>query len=246
MTLWVMEKLTESLTRRNIHLYPIVSIPYPIGPRTVARPSSSFRKSVKIIISGLIGHYREKSGKFGEFPGAEIPKKKPAVELGHTKTKSMKRTTTLPKNHISKLVERGYALQNQIVLLNAEFAGIKDQLKAEALTRPAEHVALCDKSSEGGQWIATGRDCECRIVFPSPKIKAGIDPLEPDFKTIKALTGDHFSSLFDRVVAYEPVDKRTFRDDVSRFLAESAASQVLELCTSPSEPKAVWKARPAK
>jgi hypothetical protein len=81
-------------------------------------------------------------------------------------------------------------------------------------------------------------------VFPSPKIKTCLDPLEPDFKTIKVLAGDHFHSLFHRVVSYEPVDKKAFRDDVSRFLAESAATQLLDLCTSPSEPKAMWKSCP--
>jgi hypothetical protein len=99
-------------------------------------------------------------------------------------------------------------------------------------------VALSD------QWIATAKDCECRIVFPAPKIKTDLDPLEPDFKTIKVLTGDHFHSLFHRVVSYEPQDKKTFRDDVSRYLADSAATQLLDICTSPSEPKAVWKALP--
>jgi len=156
----------------------------------------------------------------------------------------MKTQTPLSKNHLIKLVERGFALQNQLLILQAEFTGIKDLLKAEALNRPAEHIRLSDKSSEGDQWIATGKDCECRIVFPAPKIKTDLDPLEPDFKTIKVLTGDHFHSLFHRVVSYEPQDKKTFRDDVSRFLVDSAATQLLDLCTSPSEPKAVWKALP--
>jgi hypothetical protein len=156
----------------------------------------------------------------------------------------MKTQTPLSKNHLTKLVECGFALQNQLLILQAEFSGIKDLLKAEALKRPAEHIALSNKSSEGYQWIATGKDCECRIVFPAPKIKTDLDPLEPNFKTIKALTGDHFHSLFHRVVSYEPQDKKTFRDDVSRFLVDSAATQLLDLCANPSEPKAVWKALP--
>ena len=156
----------------------------------------------------------------------------------------MKTNTPLTKNQLAKLVERGFALQNHLVILHAEFGGIKDQLKAEALTRPGEHIPLSDKRSEGDQWIAKGKDCDCHIVFPSPKIKTCLDPLEPDFKTIKTLTDGHFHSLFHRVVSYEPQDKKTFRDDVSRLLAESAATQLLDLCTSPSEPKAVWKVLP--
>ena len=160
----------------------------------------------------------------------------------------MKTKTSQPKNHIPILVERGFAIHQQLSILNEEFKQIKDDLKAEALARPGEHVPLSDQESEGEQWIAKAPGCECRIVFPSPKIKTDLDPLQPDFKTIKVLTGDHFHSLFHRVVSYEPVDKKTFRDDVSRFLADSAATQLFDLCTSASEPKAVWKARltPAK
>jgi hypothetical protein len=201
---------------------------------------------VKIIISGNIREFRQKPGKFGEFEGEQIPKKRPVLGLGYAKgTKPMKTKTSLTKNHIQKLVERGYALQNQLLILGAEFAGIKDQLKAEALIRPGEHTPLSDKSSEGDQWIAKGTDCECRILFPSPRIRTDLDLLHPEFKTVKTLTGDHFHALFHRVLSYEPANKKTFRDDVSRLLVESAATQVLNLCTSPSEPKAVWKACPA-
>jgi hypothetical protein len=157
----------------------------------------------------------------------------------------MKTTTSLSKNHLTKLVERGFAIHQQLNILNEEFAAIKDQLKTEAAARPGEHIPLSDKTSEGEQWLAKGADCECRIVFPAPKIKTDLDPLQPDFKTIKVLTGDHFHSLFHRVVSYEPADKKTFRDDVNHLLAESAATQLLDLCTSPSEPKAMWKACPA-
>lgn len=156
----------------------------------------------------------------------------------------MKTHTPLSKIRLAKLVEHGFALQNQLVILHTAFASVKEQLKAEALNRPGEHIPLSDKSSEGDQWIATGIDCQCHIVFPAPKIKTDLDPLQPDFKTIKTLAGDHFHSLFHRVVSYEPQDKKTFRDDISRFLAESAATQLLDLCTSPSEPKAVWKVLP--
>jgi hypothetical protein len=157
----------------------------------------------------------------------------------------MKTNTSQPKNHIPQLVERGFAIHQQLSILNEEFKQIKEQLKAKAVASPGERVPLSDKESEGDQWIAKGSGCECRIVFPAPKIKTDLDPLQPDFKTIKLLTGDQFHSLFHRIVSYEPADKATFRDSVSHLLAESAAAQLLDLCTSPSEPKAFWKARPA-
>jgi hypothetical protein len=50
----------------------------------------------------------------------------------------MKTQTPLSKNHLTKLVERGFALQNQLLILQAEFTGIKDLLKAEALNRSTE------------------------------------------------------------------------------------------------------------
>jgi hypothetical protein len=154
----------------------------------------------------------------------------------------MKTESSPPKNHISQLVERGFALHQQISLLNDEFKTIKDELKAQAVASPGERVPLADKNSAGDQWIGRGAGCECHIVFPVPKVRTDLDPLQPEFKTIKLLSGDHFHSLFHRVVSYEPADKKTFRDDVGHLLTESAATQLLNLITSPSEPKAFWRA----
>ncbi len=156
----------------------------------------------------------------------------------------MKTKTSQRQSQIPPLVERGFAIHQQLSVLNDEFKKIKERLKEEAAARPAEHLPLLEKDSEGTQWIALGKGCECRIVFPEAKIKPDFDPGESDFLTIRSLAGEHFKSLFRKVTLYRPVDKKTFRAQVNNLLAAKNAGQLLELCSSPSEPKAVWKARP--
>jgi hypothetical protein len=155
----------------------------------------------------------------------------------------MKTKTSKRQNPISMLVERGFAIHQQLVALNEEFKKIKERLKEEAAAHPAEHVPLLEKDSEGTQWIALGAGCECRIVFPETKVKTDLDPTGADFLTVRSLAGDHFKSLFRKVTLYRPADKKTFRNQVGNLLAPKAATDLLDLCTSESEPKAVWKAR---
>jgi hypothetical protein len=155
----------------------------------------------------------------------------------------MKTKTSKGKNSIPSLVERGFAIHQQLALLNDEFKQIKERLKEEAASRPAEHIPLLEKDSEGSQWIAVGKGCECRIVFPDAKVKTEFDPKESDFPTIRSLAGAHFNSLFHRVMLYRPTDRKTFRNQVNNLLAPNVAADLLELSTSPTEPKAAWKSR---
>src|SRR5208282_129044 len=96
------------------------------------------------------------------------------------KTKTSKRQSQIPP-----LVERGFAIHQQLSVLNDEFKKIKERLKDEASAHPAEHIPLLEKDTEGTQWIALGNGCECRIVFPEAKIKPDFDPGESDFLTIR-------------------------------------------------------------
>jgi hypothetical protein len=155
------------------------------------------------------------------------------------KTKTSKRQSQIPQ-----LVERGFAIHQQLTLLNDEFKKIKERLKDEAAGRPAERLPLLDKNSEGTQWIALGNGCECRIVFPDAKIKTDFDPGESDFLTIRTLAGNHFKALFRKVTRFQPIERKTFRNQVNNLLKPKRAIELLELCSSPSESKAVWKARP--
>ena len=156
----------------------------------------------------------------------------------------MKTKTSNRQSQIPPLVERGFAIHQQLSVLNDEFKKIKERLKHEASTNPAEHIPLLEKDSEGTQWIALGKGCECRIVFPEAKIKPDFDPGESNFLTIRSLMGDHFKSLFRKVTLFRPIDKKTLRSQVNKLLSPKTARELLELCSSPSEPKAVWKARP--
>jgi hypothetical protein len=157
----------------------------------------------------------------------------------------MKTTTLKTRKHITQLVDRGFAIHQQLNLLNDEFKKIKNRLKEEAEARPNEHLPLLEKDSEGTQWIVLGDGCECRIVFPDPKIKSDLDPSNSDFLTIRSLAGDRLKTLFRKVTLYRPMEKKTFRGQVNNLLKPKAATELLELCSTPSEPKAVWKARAA-
>jgi hypothetical protein len=158
----------------------------------------------------------------------------------------VKTKTPKSKNPIPSLVKRGFALHQQLLLLNEEFKQIKDRLKAEAAARPGEHIPLVDKESTGEQWIARGDDCECRIVFPAPQLKTDLDPTQPLFLSVKGLAGDHFVSLFRKVTTYEARERKSFRGRVTNLLKPEEAAQLLNLCATPCEPKAFWKSRPTQ
>ena len=157
----------------------------------------------------------------------------------------MKTKSSKTQKHLPKLVARGFALYQQLAVLGDEFKKIKEQLKAEALIYSHEHLPLLEQDSEVRQWIVTGKGCECRIIFPDSKIESEFDPGESDFLTVRSLAGNHFKALFRRVTVFRPVDKKTFRTQVHKLLAPDAAVVLLALCSSPSEPKAIWKTRPA-
>lgn len=158
----------------------------------------------------------------------------------------MKNTSSKTRNVIPGLVKKGFALHQQLTVLNEEFKKIKERLKTEASARPAEHLPLLEKDSDGTQWIALATGCECRIIFPDPKVTTEFDPGASDFLAIRSLAGEHFYSLFKKAILFRPVDKKTFRNQVKTLLPVKAAAELLELTTSATEPKATWKARPTK
>jgi hypothetical protein len=162
------------------------------------------------------------------------------------KTKTSEHQNQTHQNQVTTLVERGYTILLDLIVLNEEFNKIKERLKEEAAARPNEHVPLLEKNSEGSQWIAYGAGSECRIVFPDAKLKTDFNPLESDFLAIRSLAGDHFKSLFRKVTLYRPADRKTFRSLVKDRLAAKTATKLLDLCTSASEAKIQWKARPIR
>jgi hypothetical protein len=155
-----------------------------------------------------------------------------------------KNSLTIQRNNsaIQKLVERGYALHLEIAARSEELEDIKDLLKSEAQARPHEHVPLAS-GSEGEQWIASTRQAECRIVFPAPRLVSLLDPKESGFETIKTLCGDHFDALFRKLTLFRIADKEHFRNQVKGKLSSAEATRLLDLCSSPVEPRATWKER---
>jgi len=147
------------------------------------------------------------------------------------------------KHKLQPLVDRGYAIHRQLTALNEEFKAIKDRLKAEALSRPLDRVPLTDTKSEGVQWIIEGKKGVCHIVFPNPRIKSDLELDHPNGQAIKSLTGDFFGALFRTSTYIEPVVKEKLREHAREFLPPASVEQLLDLCTAPSEPKAVWKER---
>ncbi|HUB68038.1 MAG TPA: hypothetical protein VL981_11190 [Candidatus Methylacidiphilales bacterium] len=158
----------------------------------------------------------------------------------------MKKQSSPSENNLTQLVERGYAIHQQLNLLNEEFKQIKDRLKTEAIARPAEHVPLEDSESEGDQWIVQAARCECRIVFPGPRLLAEFDPSARGFATMKKLAGNHFDQLFHDVTSVQIIDRDRFRAYAKSLLPAEVCTRLFEMCSTPSEPKALWKARARK
>jgi hypothetical protein len=157
----------------------------------------------------------------------------------------VKTKNTNQKNTLPTLVNRGFAIHQQLLVLNEEFKQIKERLKAEAETRPEEHIPLIDKDSLGKQWLILGDGCECRVVFPADQLQTDFDSVGPILRDIKKLSGAHFKTLFNKVTFFEARGKKTFRVQVSALLKAKKAEKLLDLCSSPTEPKTLWKARAA-
>jgi hypothetical protein len=88
--------------------------------------------------------------------GQKREKKSGFITWATKEPKTVKTKTPKQNNPIPKLVDRGFAIHQQLLALNEEFKQIKDQLKTEAQARPDEHIPLLDKDSNGEQWLALG------------------------------------------------------------------------------------------
>jgi hypothetical protein len=177
--------------------------------------------------------------------GQKIGKKRGFITWATKEPKTVKTQNTNQKNPLPTLVNRGFAIHQQLLVLNEEFKQIKERLKAEAETRLEEHIPLLDKESLGQQWLVLGDGCECRVVFPADQLKTEFDAVDPLLRKVKNLSGDHFKTLFRRVTTFEARDKKAFRGQVSALLKTKKAGKLLAFCSSPTEPKTLWKARAA-
>lgn len=147
------------------------------------------------------------------------------------------------EQELVKLINEGWHLHLKIKQLKTRFDEIKNLLRSEAGDRTAEHIALQTKRSHGRQWIMTGSACECRVVFPEPKLIGTVDPSSAEFAPLLKATGDHFDTLFKTVSLIAPRDKDNFKEAVRQVLPTKRAKQLLQLCTSQAEPRVGWKAK---
>ena len=155
--------------------------------------------------------------------------------------KTTSRLSSKPSSNVCKLVNRGYALHLQIAKLTEEFKTVKEQLKLEALDHPLDRVPLVRSVADGEAWVGRGEGCECRIVFPAPRLLSVLDETHVNFAAIRSITRGHFPALFQKLIVYELIDRTHFRDNVAKKFGELQSNQLLSLCSVPSEPKATWK-----
>jgi hypothetical protein len=153
----------------------------------------------------------------------------------------MKSNNSPPTDSVPALVERGFALYRQLSRLNDEYTRIKEHLKREAAGRPHERIPLRRANNLGEQWIARGRDCECRIVFPPPPLISSFDPNQPLFTTIQNIAGDHFHDLFRRVTMVEARRRKGFRRQIIELLEPADAQYLIEVCSGAPQTKTYWK-----
>jgi hypothetical protein len=194
----------------------------------------------------IAGFFISVSVHVGNLRNASGPEKNQWYDLVNKGTKSMKKLTSLSESHLTQLVERGYAIHQQLSLLTGEFKQIKDRLKTEGLARPGEHVPLADSESDGDQWIVQASRCECRIIFPGPRLKSEFDPTLRGFATMRNLAENHYDKLFREVTNVQIIDRDCFRAYAKSLLPAGTCHRLFELCSIPSEPKALWKARAGK
>jgi hypothetical protein len=155
--------------------------------------------------------------------------------------KTTSRLSSKPSSNVCKLVNRGYALHLQIAKLTEEFKTIKEQLKLEALDHPLDRVPLVHTAADGEAWIGKGEGCECRIIFPAPRLLNVVDETHANYAAIRSITRKHFPELFQKLTIYELIDRTHFRENVAKKFGDLQSNQLLSLCSVPSEPKATWK-----
>jgi hypothetical protein len=124
---------------------------------------------------------------------------------------------------VTPLVTRRFALAQKL-----------DDLKAEILAVDDSLIVL----GAGGYADEEGRKL---IVVAASEGKAG-EPsyVLPDESAARALAGEDFKSLFDRVVSFVPC--AGFALVVPKFLTEARARKLVDLCFVPGKPATAKKA----
>jgi hypothetical protein len=130
-------------------------------------------------------------------------------------------------NKLKKLIDTAVELDRQIREQETELKAIKDQLKAEAATRPEEHV---ETAGGGWSWEAGGENGNvARVTQEGDKLKSSISA-EKDVATLKEVAGPMgFRTMFEPSVSYKPVAK--VRDLAAELLDKPALRKLMKVLT---------------
>ena len=63
---------------------------------------------------------------------------------------------------------------------------------------------------------------------------------------MKKLAGNHYDQLFREITSVVISDRDRFRAYARSLLPAESCDRLFDLCSTPSEPKALWKARAKK
>ena len=126
-------------------------------------------------------------------------------------------------NKLRNLVTEAVSLDRQQSEIEARLAEIKEQLIAEADTRPDEHTAT---DGGGWSWTAEGTDgCIARITQAGPTLKSSIST-DKDIERAKTICGPLFLSIFTVKISYKL--GRDFREVATRLLGPINAARLVK------------------
>lgn len=110
-------------------------------------------------------------------------------------------------------IDRAAAIIGQIAKLKKEYEALAEEIKAEALSHPADHVKLEDPEREGRRYMARGTDLIVPVVFTADALMKTFQKGSPAHAKIAELAGDKLSQFYTEPSTYEIVeeDGKAFR-----------------------------------
>lgn len=107
------------------------------------------------------------------------------------------------EKRIRTVVAKAVQVDREIARLKADLDELKEQIRAEAESRPEEQ-----QKTDGGGWsvVFEGDDgCAARVTREGDGLVAGLDGESPKLAKVRAAAGRHFDRLFLQAPRYVPV-----------------------------------------
>ncbi len=130
---------------------------------------------------------------------------------------------------LRSLIAQAVRVDRGISQAQDKLKGLKDQIAAEAETRPELAVA-----TDGGGTSITfegSGGCIARVTQAGATLKSTIKPTDKKFDQIKESAGPDFMRLFETEIVHKPVEG--FRDRAAELLGTLKARPLIKLCTNP-------------